>query len=74
MYLLLVFLSFLTSVSLLLFGRFIGRLGAAILSIFSIFFSFFISLLIFYEVSLCSTTTIVVLPFSWLAVEILNIE
>lgn len=74
MYLTLIFLPLISSISLLLFGRFIGRAGAAVLSIFSIFFSFFLALLIFYEVTLKSTSVFVVLPVSWLSVDILNVE
>lgn len=64
MYLTLIFLPLLSSLSLLIFGRFIGRLGAAILSLSAIFFSFFSALFIFYEVMLCSTSALIVLPFS----------
>lgn len=63
MYLLLIFFPFLSSLSLLLFGRFIGRAGAAILSIFSIFFSFLLALFTFYEVALMSTSSLIVLPY-----------
>lgn len=62
MYLLLVFLPLLSSLSLLLFGRLIGRAGAAIIAIFFIAFSCFVSLFVFYEVSLHSTSCLVVLP------------
>jgi len=74
MYLLLIFLPLLSSFSLLLFGRFIGRAGAAVVSISSIFFSFFVALFLFYEVLLCRTTTFVALPISWVVVDILNVE
>lgn len=74
MYLLLIFLPLLSAVSLLLFGRFIGRAGAAVISIGSIFFSFFVALFLFYEVLLCRTTAFVVLPISWISIDILNVE
>lgn len=74
MYLSLIFLPLFSSLSLLLFGRFIGRSGAIILSLSSIFFSFFLALVIFYEVTLCSASVLVILPISWVAVDILNIE
>lgn len=74
MYLSLIFLPLFSSLSLLLFGRFIGRSGAVILSLSSIFFSFFLALVIFYEVTLCSASVLVILPISWVAVDILNIE
>ena len=74
MYLLLTFLPLLSSLSLLLFGRLLGRLGAAFISIISIVFSFFLAVFIFYEVSLLSTSTLIVLPISWISVDILNVE
>lgn len=74
MYLTLVFLPLLSSFSLLLFGRLIGRAGAAVLSIGSIFFSFFLASIVFYEVTLRSTSTFIILPLSWFAVDILNVE
>lgn len=64
MYLLLVFLPLFSSISLILFGRLLGRRGAAIISIFTIIFSFLCSLLIFYEVSMLSTSSIIILPNS----------
>lgn len=64
MYLLLVFLPLLSSICLLVFGRLLGRLGAAFISIVSISFSFLLAITVFYEVSLLSTSTFVVLPFS----------
>lgn len=62
MYLLLIFLPIFSAISLLLFGRFIGRLGASVLSITVIFFSFFLATFSFYEASLLSTSTVVILP------------
>ena len=74
MYLLLVFIPFLSSLSLLTFGRLLGRSGASLISLISIFFSFLLSIFIFYEVSLLSTSTIVILPISWFTVDILQVE
>lgn len=74
MYLLLVFLPLLSSLTLLLCGRLFGRIGASILSIIFIFFCCFCSLLIFYEVSLLSTSVFIVLPLPWFSVDILNVE
>lgn len=74
MYLLLLFLPLFSSVTLLLFGRFLGRLGSTIFSLFSIFFSFFLAAFIFFEVVLLSTTCIIVLPLQWISVDILAIE
>lgn len=72
MYLLLVFLPLLSSISLLLLGRFLGRQGASLLVIFFIFLSFFCSFYTFCEVSLLSTTCLVLLPLSWFTVDILD--
>jgi len=56
--LILPFLSFLTSN---LFGRFIGVLGACLLSTSAILTAFLISTIVFYEVTICSSPfTIVV--------------
>ena len=74
MYLLLVFLPFLSSISLLAFGRFMGRAGSSIVSIVSILFSFLIALFVFYEVSLLSSSSLVILPLSWFSVDILQVE
>lgn len=74
MYLLLTFLPLLSSISLLVFGRLLGRLGASMLSIFVIFFCFFSSLLVFYEVALLSVGVVITLPVVWFSVDILNIE
>lgn len=74
MYLLLIFLPIFSAISLLLFGRFIGRLGASVLSITVIFFSFFLATFSFYEASLLSTSTVVILPLKWILVDILTIE
>ena len=74
MYLLLVALPLLSSFSLLLFGRFLGRLGASFISITVILFSFFLAIFSFYEVSLLSTSTLIVLPISWFSVDLLNVE
>jgi proton-translocating NADH-quinone oxidoreductase chain L len=74
MYLLLIFLPLISSFFLLLFGRFLGRAGAAVLSLSTIFFSFLLAIFSFYEVSLLSTSTFIVLPLTWVSVDILNIE
>lgn len=64
MYLLLVFLPLLSSISLLTLGRLLGRAGSAVISITSILFSFLLSVFIFYEVSLLSSSSLVILPVS----------
>lgn len=74
MYLLLIFLPLFSACSLLMFGRFIGRAGAAFLSMGSILFSLVVVLFLFYEVLLCNTSAFVILPISWLTVDVLNVE
>ena len=51
MYLLILILPLIGSIMIGLFGRFLGRYGASILSVLSVVMSFSFSLLAFYEVS-----------------------
>jgi NADH-ubiquinone oxidoreductase chain 5 len=52
MYLLSIFFPLISFLSLILFGRFVGKYGAIIIALFCMFFSFFISLILFFEVGL----------------------
>lgn len=74
MYLLTVFSPLLASSFLFLFGRFLGARGSSFLALFSVFFSFFLSLILFFEVVVSGTGCFVLLPFSWFSLEILVIE
>lgn len=56
MYLLVIFLPFVASISAGLLGRFLGYRGAALLTTGSVFLSFLISLAIFYEVAFSGVT------------------
>jgi NADH:ubiquinone oxidoreductase subunit 5 (subunit L)/multisubunit Na+/H+ antiporter MnhA subunit len=51
MYLLALFSPLLSFIFSLLFGRFIGNLGVSILSVFALFISLFLGLVLFYEIS-----------------------
>lgn len=55
MYLLILFLPFLSFFVSAFFGRFIGRSGSAFLSTLCIFFTAFLSTLAFYEVALAQS-------------------
>ncbi len=53
MYLTIIFLPLLGSIILALFGRFLGKQGAYIITTLSIFISAILSFIIFYEVVIC---------------------
>lgn len=73
MYLLLIFLSLLGSLVAGLFGRFVGSLGAAILTTACLFFSWLISVFVFYEVGFLNcNVNIKVAP--WIYSEILTVD
>lgn len=64
MYLLLIFTPLFSSLSLLLFGRFIARSGASVVSAICIIFSFLVATFLFFEVTLSGVSCLVVLPIS----------
>lgn len=59
MYLLIVFLSFITSFITLIVGRWIGRMGSCLLTVGGLFLSLFLSLLINFEISLSNSNCII---------------
>lgn len=61
MYLLSIFLPFFCFLSLAVFGRYFFRKSAAEISVIFMGFTFFLSLVIFYEVILCNSITVVTL-------------
>lgn len=71
MYLLVIFFPLIGSIISGFFGYFIGRKGSIIISTSCLFFSFIISLLIFFEISLLKSVCIIKL-FSWFDVGLLN--
>lgn len=73
MYLLIVFLPFVSSISVGFFGRFLGFYGASLLSTSCIFLSFLLSLFGFYEVALVGCFSYVKLA-SWVSSEVLHID
>jgi len=65
MYLLIVFLSLLTSFITLITGRWIGRTGSCIFTVGGLFLSLFLSLLINFEISLSNSNCIIFL-YKWI--------
>nr|YP_009541994.1 NADH dehydrogenase subunit 5 [Neogoniolithon spectabile]AYR06664.1 NADH dehydrogenase subunit 5 [Neogoniolithon spectabile] len=73
MYLLIVFLPLIGSLSCGLFGRFLGQYGSSILSTLIVFISFILSTLAFFEIGL--SNTICLLPLSdWISSGVLKIN
>jgi proton-translocating NADH-quinone oxidoreductase chain L len=73
MYLVLVFLSFLSFCFAGLFGRYLGSYGAAFLTSFCLGVSFLISMLVFYEASLIGCFVYINLT-PWVSTEVLHID
>lgn len=73
MYLLLIFLPFISSISAGLFGLFLGSKGSAVLTVSCIFVSFIISVLVFYEVALMNCSTYIKLT-TWISSEVFNVN
>ena len=73
MYLLLIFLSILSSCLAGLFGRNLGAFGASIITTSCLFLSFLVAVFAFYEVSLVGCFVYIKL-FTWVDSEILNID
>jgi NADH-ubiquinone oxidoreductase chain 5 len=73
MYLILIFLPFLSFVSAGMFGRFLGPVGASITTVSCLFFTFLISLFSFYEVGLCKSPVYIKLC-AWIDCEMLNTD
>ena len=73
MYLLLLFFPLLGSVTAGLFGRFIGSLGSAILTVLYLGFTFCISLFIFYEVALLNSSVYIKLA-NWINSGLFNVD
>ena len=73
MYLLLVFFSIIGSCLAGFFGRYLGPKGSAIVTTTCLFFSFLISLIVYYEVALLGCPTYVKLA-TWMCSELLNVD
>ena len=73
MYLLILYLPFLSFLNGTLFGRFLGRKGSPIYSCILMGATFFISLYILYEVSFCNSPVYIYVN-NWISVDILNIN
>ena len=73
MYLLIIFLPLMGSILSGLFGRYLAKQGACLITIISMFASAFLSFIIFYEVVLCQSITTLKL-FTWIDSSILYID
>jgi len=73
MYLLLIFLPLISSFCAGLFGRKLGPLGSSCITVSCLLFTFFLSLLVFYEVSLLNCCVYVKLT-PWINSEMLNVD
>lgn len=73
MYLLLIFLPLLSSLTAGLFGRYIGPKGSSILTVSCLFITFIISVFVFYEVSLCGSCTYIKL-LKWIDSGLFNVD
>lgn len=73
MYLILIFLPLLSSLTSGMFGRYIGPKGASIITVSCLFTSFFISLFVFYEVGLVGCCTYINL-FKWIDSDLFNVD
>ena len=73
MYLLLIFLPLLSSITAGLFGRYIGPKGASLLTVFCLFITFFISVIVFYEVGLIGCCTYIKLA-KWIDCDLFNVD
>lgn len=73
MYLLIVFLSLITSFITLIAGRWIGRMGSCLLTVGGLFLSLFLSLLINFEVSLSNSNCIIYF-YKWIDIGYLVLD
>ena len=73
MYLLILYLPFLSFLNGTLFGRFLGRKGSPIYSCILMGLTFFLSLYVLYEVSFCNSAVYIHLN-DWISVDILNVK
>ena len=73
MYLTLVFLPFISSITAGFFGRFIGPYGSAILTVCCLFITVILSLTIFYEVAIIGCPVYIKL-MPWIDSELLNVD
>lgn len=73
MYLILVFLPLIGSISAGLFGRYVGPKGASIITVTLLFVTFLISFFAFYEVALIGCPTYIKLV-PWINSEVLNVD
>ena len=73
MYLMLVFLPFFGFFFAAMFGRYLGHKGSSFITILCLFFSFFISMFLFYEVAIIGCNVYIRL-LTWIDSELLQID
>jgi hypothetical protein len=54
MYLLVIFLPLISGISVLIFGKYIGRIGTSYILVINLFITLLIAILLFYEVAISS--------------------
>ena len=72
-YLLIIFLPFISSIISGFFGRFLGYNGSGFITVTCLFLTFLISLFIFYEVAIIGCPTYIKLS-DWINSEMLNVD
>jgi NADH-ubiquinone oxidoreductase chain 5 len=73
MYLIIIFLPFFSFISAGMFGRLIGSMGSAFLTVICLFFTFISSLFALYEVGFCKAPVYLKL-MPWIDCELLNVD
>ena len=73
MYLILIFLPFISSITVGMFGKKLGTDGSSFISVFSLFFTFISSLFCFYEVGLSNSFVFIKLV-KWIDSDLLQVD
>jgi NADH-ubiquinone oxidoreductase chain 5 len=73
MYLILIFLPLISSITVGMFGRKLGTDGSSLISVFCLFFTFLISVFCFYEVGLSNSFVFIKL-IKWIDSDLLNVD
>jgi len=73
MYLILIFLPLISSITVGMFGRYLGIKGSSLISIFCLFFTCIFSFFCFYEVGLSNSVVYIKLT-KWIDSELLNVD
>lgn len=73
MYLVLIFLPLISSITVGMFGRYLGTKGSSLISVFCLFFTCIISFFCFYEVGL-SNSFVYIKLIKWIDSDLLNVD